>query len=76
MRLRCCLCVCIFPVVARQLLGKSPLIVTRQQLGKNSPLVASQRLSEKITAVTNTHATIEEFLDTSFSMWSVSYQGK
>jgi hypothetical protein len=29
-----------------------------------------------VTAVTNTHATIEELLDASFSMWPVSYQGK
>jgi hypothetical protein len=26
--------------------------------------------------MTNTHATIEELLDASFSMWPVSYQGK
>jgi hypothetical protein len=26
--------------------------------------------------VTNTHATIEELLDASFSMWPVTYQGK
>jgi hypothetical protein len=45
-------------------LGKNPLIVTRQQLGK------------KVPAVTNTHATIEELSDASFSMWSVSYQGR
>jgi hypothetical protein len=36
-----------------------PLIVARQQLGKN---------------VTNTQATLEEFLDASFSMGFVSYQ--
>jgi hypothetical protein len=39
-----------------------PLIVARQRLGKN------------VTAATNTHATIEELLDASFSIRSVSYQ--
>jgi hypothetical protein len=43
---------------------KNPLIVARQRLGRN------------VTAVTNAHATIEELLDASFSMWPVSYQGK
>jgi hypothetical protein len=36
-------------------------------LGKNCPIVARQRLGRKVTAVTNTHATIEESLDASFS---------
>jgi hypothetical protein len=41
-----------------------------------SPLiVARQRLDRNIAAETNTHATIEELLDASFSMWPVSYQG-
>jgi hypothetical protein len=39
------------------------------------PIVARQRLSINVTAVTITHATIEELLDASFSMWPVSYQG-
>jgi hypothetical protein len=39
-------------------------------------IVARQRLGRYVTAVTNTHATIEELLDTYFSMRSVSYQGK
>jgi hypothetical protein len=68
MRSRCCLCVCVCvrfpPIVARQRLGKSPPIVARQRLGRN------------VTAVTNSHATIEELLDASYSMWPVSYQGK
>jgi hypothetical protein len=66
MRSRCCLCVylCIFLIVARQRLGKNTLIVARQRLGRSD------------TAVTNTHATIEELLEASFSMWPVSYQGK
>jgi hypothetical protein len=78
MRSRCCLCVCLcFPhIVARQRLGKNPLTVVRQRLGKNPPIVARQRLDRNITAVTNTHATIEELLDASFSMRPVSYQGK
>jgi hypothetical protein len=67
MRSRCCLCVrvclCISPIVARQQLGKNPFIGARQRLGRN------------LTAVTKTHAIIEELLDASFSMWPVSYQG-
>jgi hypothetical protein len=39
-------------------------------------IVARQRLGKNITAATNTHATIEELLDASFSMLSVSYEGK
>jgi hypothetical protein len=58
MRLRChlcvyvcvCVCLCISSIVARQRLGKYPLIVARQQLGR------------KVTAVRNTHLTIEEML--------------
>jgi hypothetical protein len=37
--------------------------------------VARQRLGRNVTAVTNAHATIDELLDASFSMWLVSYQG-
>jgi hypothetical protein len=56
MRSRCCLCVS----VSRQRLGKkNPLNVTRQQLGRN------------VTAVKNTHATMVELLDETFSMWPV-----
>jgi hypothetical protein len=40
------------------------------------PLLDRQRLSKCVTAATNTHETIEESLDASFSMWSVSYQRK
>jgi hypothetical protein len=58
-------CVSVYPsIVARQRFGKDPLIVARQRLGRN------------VTAVTNTHAKIEEVLDASFSMWPVLYQGK
>jgi hypothetical protein len=39
-------------------------------------IVARQRLGENVTAETNAHATIEELLDKSFSMGSVSYQEK
>jgi hypothetical protein len=75
MRTRCCVCVCASPhIVARQRLGESPLTVTRQRLGKNSLIVVRQRLGRNVTAVTNTHATIEELLHASFSMWPVSYQ--
>jgi hypothetical protein len=69
-------CVCIPPIVAKQRLGKNPLIVARQRLGKNPLIVARQRLGINVTAVTNTHAMIEELLDASFSMWPVSYEGK
>jgi hypothetical protein len=80
-----CVFVCVStPIVARQQLGKIPLIVARQRLGKNLPIVAKQRLGKNppivarqrlgrnVTAVTNTHATIEELLDVSFLMWAVS----
>jgi hypothetical protein len=56
------LSVCVYPlIVARQRLGKNPLIIARQRLGRN------------VTAVTNTHTTIEEFSKASFSMWPVLY---
>jgi hypothetical protein len=67
MRPHCCSCVCVFVY---------PLIVTRQRIGKNPPIIARQRVGRNVTAVTNTHTTIEELLDASFSMWPVSYQGK
>jgi hypothetical protein len=57
MRSRCCLCVCV-----------SPTIVARHWLDKNPPIVAGQRLGRNVTAVTNTHARIEELLDASFSV--------
>jgi hypothetical protein len=77
MRSRCCLCVCVSTrIVARQRLGKNSLIVAGQLLGKNPLIVATQRLDRNVTAVTNTHATVEELLDASFSMWPLSYQGK
>jgi hypothetical protein len=66
MRSRCCLCVCLY----------IPLIIARQRLGKSPLIVARQRLCINITAVTNTHIKTEELLETSFSMWPVSHQGK
>jgi hypothetical protein len=71
-----CVCLCIHPIVARQRLGKNPLIVARQRPDKNPPIGAKQRLGRNVTLLMNTHATIEEILDASFSMWPVSYQGK
>jgi hypothetical protein len=69
-------CLYVYPtIVARQRLGKNPLIVVRQQLDNNPPIVARQQLGRNFTAVTNTHATLEELLD-EFSTWLVSYQGK
>jgi hypothetical protein len=38
--------------------------------------VARQRLAKSFTIATNTHATVEELLESSFSMLSVSYQRK
>jgi hypothetical protein len=35
--------------------------------------VARKRLGENVTSATNVHATIEELLDTSFYMLSLSY---
>jgi hypothetical protein len=70
-------CLYVYPlIVARQRLGKNPLIIAGQWLGKNLRIVARQRLARNVTAVMNTHATIPELLDASFSMWPVSYQGK
>jgi hypothetical protein len=70
-------CLCIPPpIVARHRLGKNLLIVASQRLGKNPLSFAMQLLGRNVTAVTNTHATIEELLDESFSMWPGSYQGK
>jgi hypothetical protein len=64
MRSRFCLCVSVYPpIVDRQRQGKFPLIVARQRLGRN------------VTAVRNTHATIEELLEASFSTWTVAYEG-
>jgi starvation-inducible outer membrane lipoprotein len=40
------------------------------------PVVARQRLGKIVTATTNTQKTIEELLDASFSMQSMSYQMK
>jgi uncharacterized protein (DUF486 family) len=39
-------------------------------------IVDRQRLGNKVSATTNTHATIEELLDTSFYTLSVSYKRK
>jgi hypothetical protein len=72
-----CVHVCVYPpIVVRQRLGKNPPIVARQRIRKISLIVARQRLGRNFTAVTNTHAIIEELSDVSFSVWPVSYQGK
>jgi hypothetical protein len=68
MRSRCCVCVCVCLCIL--------LIVARKRLSINPFIVASQRLCRNVTAVTNTHATIEELLEASFSVRPVSYQGK
>jgi hypothetical protein len=61
-------------LLRQRLSVKYPPTVARKRLGKNPSIVARQRLGRNVTAVTNTHATIEELLDASFSMWPVSYQ--
>jgi hypothetical protein len=40
------------------------------------PIVARQRIGTNVTTATNTHETIEELFDGSFSVWSVPYQGE
>jgi hypothetical protein len=61
-------CLCVYMCIPLSLLDngsvKIPLSSSRQQLDKT------------VTAATNTHATIEELLDASFSMRFVSYQGR
>jgi hypothetical protein len=38
------------------------------------PIIARQRLGKNVTVATNTHTKIEELLDVSLYMWSISYQ--
>jgi hypothetical protein len=45
-------------------------------LGKNPPIFIGKRVGGNLTAATNTHAKIEQLLDLSFSVGSVSYQRK
>jgi hypothetical protein len=52
------------PIFARLRTGKYSLVLIRQRIGKN------------FTVATKKYATIEELLDATFSMSSVSYQGK
>jgi hypothetical protein len=49
---------------------------SRQSINICTPTVARQRLSKNVPAATNTHATIEDLWDPSFSLLSVSYQEK
>jgi hypothetical protein len=53
-----------------------PPVVAGQGLGKIPPIVAGQQLSKNVTAAMNTHTKIKELLDASFSVLSVSCQGK
>jgi hypothetical protein len=90
MRSRCCLCVCVSALlllgnnsvkISLSLLGSGsveiPLsLLSNDSVKKNPFTVARRRLGRNFTAVTSTHATTEELLDASFSMWLVSYQGK
>jgi hypothetical protein len=52
-----------------------PLSLLGNGLVKNHLTIAGQRLGRNVTAATNTHVTIEELLDASFSLCPVSYQG-
>jgi hypothetical protein len=67
MRSRCCVCVSVYPPYR---------CYATARFGKIPPIFPRQRLDINVTAVTNTHATIKELLDASFSLWPVSYQGK
>jgi hypothetical protein len=53
---------------------KIPLSLLGNSSVKNPLIVARQRLGRNVTAVTNTHATIEELLGKPLSMWPLSYQ--
>jgi hypothetical protein len=72
--------VCVLVYAPLSLLGNGSIKIPLSLLGNYSVkihlIVATQWLDRNVTTVTNTHATIEELLDASFSMWSVSYQGK
>jgi hypothetical protein len=63
-------CVSISP---QSLLGDGSVEVPLSLLGNGSVKIP---LGRNVTAVTNTHATIDDLLDASFLMWPVSYQGK
>jgi hypothetical protein len=43
---------------------------------KYPPIDAKQQHGKKVTAARNTHVVVEELVDASFSVQSVSYQGK
>jgi hypothetical protein len=62
MKSSCCLCLC------ESSLNKAGIVEPEDTA------VALQQLGNIISAATNTHATIEEILDTMFSMRSVLYQ--
>jgi hypothetical protein len=77
MRSHCCVCVYVSPLSLR---GNGSVEVTLSLLGNGSVKITlsllGKRLGRNITAVTNKHATIKELLDSWFSIWPVSYQGK
>jgi hypothetical protein len=78
MRSRCCLCVCVCVCmcIPLSLLGSGSVNSPYRCSAKHDKNTLSQRLGRNVTAVTNTHTTIEELLDVSFSMWPMSYEGK
>jgi hypothetical protein len=66
-------------ITAPESIKKAYFINTSHQfvcLYVHPAIVARQRLGKNVTATTNTQATIDELLDASFSVRSVSYQGK
>jgi hypothetical protein len=87
MRSRCCLCIPTLSLLGNgsvkiplSLLGNGSVKIPLSLLGNGSVKIPLSLLGngsvENVTAVTNTHTTVEELLDASFSMWPVSYQGK
>jgi hypothetical protein len=51
-------------------------VVVKQRLGKNTPIVGRQRLSKNVTEAMNAQERVEKLLDSSFSMRSLTYEGK
>jgi hypothetical protein len=66
-------------IIAHEPIAKAYFMTPSHQflyLSVYPTIVTTQRLSKNVTAATNTHATIEELLKSSFSMRSVSHQWK
>jgi hypothetical protein len=61
-------------IMSLSLLGNGSVKIPLSLLGNGS--VARKQLGEHVLAATNTHETIQELLDASISMHSVSYHRK